>query len=117
MVRLLPWLALLLSQTQPSKPSPVPGLLLILSIIGAIIDWRYLRRGGTRPSKRDKIMFFSAVGAIVLLLVVLGMLGSSSEAVGGAIVDIAVLLFALWELGRWRMRRKYPLAGGTDDKL
>ncbi len=62
-------------------------------------------------------MFFSAVGAIVLLLVVLGMLGSSSEAVGGAIVDIAVLLFALWELGRWRMRRKYPLAGGTDDKL
>ncbi len=110
MPRLLPWLAFLLFQTQLSKPSPVPGLLLILSIIGAIIDWRYLRRGGTRPSKRDKIMFFSAAAAVVLLLVVLGMLESNPEALGGAMVDIAVLLFALWELGRWRMRRKYPLA-------
>jgi hypothetical protein len=109
MPQLLPWLAFLLFQTQPSKPSPVPGLLLILSIIGAIIDWRYLRRGGTRPSKRDKITFFSAAGAVVLLLVVLGMLGSDPEALGGAMVNIAVLLFALWEVGRWRMRRKYPL--------
>jgi hypothetical protein len=35
----------LLSQSQPN-PSPVPGALLIASIIGAVIDYKYKKAGG-----------------------------------------------------------------------
>jgi hypothetical protein len=104
-----------LSPPSPRAPnsSPVPGVLLILAVWGAIADWRYKRNGGTPPSKRDKIIFFSTVGAAVMILVVLGTLGSSEEALGRLTVGLAAILFAAWEFGRWRMRRKYLLPQKT----
>ncbi len=34
-------------------------------------------------------------------------------AIGYAIGPVAILLFAGWELGRWRVRRKNPLPNGA----
>lgn len=91
---------------QGPNPSPLPWLLLILAVVGAIVDWRYRRAGGRPSSRRDRILFWLVVGIVILLLLIIGFLGGNS---GAASVPIAVLLFAVWELGRWRMRRKYPL--------
>ena len=69
-----------------------------------------MRKGGTPPSKRDKITFIWTVGASVLLLVVLGTLGVRPEWLGDLTFTLALILFATRELGRWRMCRKYPLS-------
>ena len=94
---------------QSNNPSPVGGGLLVLAVVGAIADWRYKRSGGKRPSERDKWIFWSLTGLVLAFFVVLMLMGANGHALGGALVSVAVLLFAIWELGRWRMRRKYPL--------
>ena len=97
-------------QTAPT-PNPVPGVALILAIWGAVVDWRYKRKGGKKPSKKDKLLFLSALGLVVTFFIVLGLIGVGDVAgmIGAATVDFAIVLFATWELGRWRVRRKNPL--------
>jgi hypothetical protein len=36
-----------------SNESPVPGLIFIASVAGAGVDWRYVRAGGKRSSRRE----------------------------------------------------------------
>jgi hypothetical protein len=100
-----------------SPPSGFPVVLLILAIWGAVADRRYKRKGGKKSSNRDKVMFLIALVLIVALFVVLGLIGGSSADIGGMIGQaspvIAILLFALWELGRWRVRRNNPLPTGS----
>lgn len=95
--------------SQASPASPLPLAIFVLSIIGAVEDFRYRRKGGTPPSKRDRILFGSVVLVIVLAYVVGLSLGYSPAIFGMITVPLAVWLFGAWELGRWRMRRKYPL--------
>ncbi len=99
-------LSAVLSQGQAS-PSPVPGLLLIASIIGAVFDYKYKKAGGRKPSSRDRIFFLIVVLVIVGLIVWAA--SYNSEIAGMISVPIVVFLFFAWEVGRWRMRRKYPL--------
>ncbi len=98
--------AILFIQTRPSS-SPIPGILLIASIVGAVADYKYKKDGGNRPSKRDRILF------LAVILVVAGFIvwaaSINSEIAGIAAVPLSIFLFFAWELGRWRMRRKHPL--------
>ena len=91
----------------PSNPSPVLPLLLGLSIVGVVADYRYKKAGGKRPSKRDRILM------LVVTLIAFGFVAwmdTINPAIAGeAAVPLALWLFFAWELGRWRMRRKYPL--------
>ena len=103
-----PALAVVVVQ-ESSNPSPIPFLLLILAIAGAIVDRRYKKAGGKPSSKRDKIFFWSLAGLFVVLFTVLGFMGAYPEEIAGASLSMALVLFAVWEFGRWRMRRKYPL--------
>ena len=101
---------MILQETPP--PSPLPGAVLILAICGAIADWRYRRKGGRKSSKRDKILFLIAVASVGVLFATFWFLGGS-EGAGPAIqadvlIPLVVVLFGTWELGRWRVRRKYP---------
>lgn len=100
---------LLILTQQDSNPSPIPGLILILAIIGAVIDWRYRRRGGQKSTKRAVALFFAATSLVVTFLVGLAFFGESAEVIGEVTVPLAIVLFATWELGRWRTRRKHPL--------
>jgi hypothetical protein len=54
----------MISQAPPA--SPLPLAILALSVVGAIQDFRYRRKGGTPPSKRDRILFGSVLLVIVL---------------------------------------------------
>ena len=88
--------------------SPVPGVLLILGIAGAVADRRYLRAGGARSTRRDKLLFSIAIG-LSMLVVGAGVLSGSAELTGDLISLFGPLLFALWELGRFRTRRRLPI--------
>jgi drug/metabolite transporter (DMT)-like permease len=85
------------------------GLVLALSILGAIGDWRYRRDGGKQPGKKEKILFLCAVMLVVALFAVLAVLGADAEMIRYLVPPIAIILFAAWELGRWRVRRTNPL--------
>ncbi len=112
--RLLPML-LQTTSTPTSAPLPLPFIALVLAILGAISDWRYRRNGGKRSSKKDTLLFLTALGLVVAFFIVLGLIGVGDVAgmIGAASVDFAIVLFATWELGRWRVRRKNPLEKRT----
>lgn len=85
------------------------GIVLALSVLGAIRDWRYRQNGGRPPGKSEKILFLSGVLLVIGLFAVLAALGAGSEMIGYLAPPIAIILFATWELGRWRVRRTNPL--------
>jgi drug/metabolite transporter (DMT)-like permease len=86
---------------------------MILAIIGAVVDFRYKRKGGKKSSKKDLRWFGVAVLLIVAFYITLVVIGGSTyatpEIIGYTVVPIFGVLFAAWELGRWRVRRKNPL--------
>jgi hypothetical protein len=94
-------------------PSALPGFVLIISIAGAISDWRYKRRGGKKPSKRERLLFLLVLVLVAALYVSFVLVGGSEGAspaiIGHTILPIAIVLFGSWELGRWRVRSKNPL--------
>jgi drug/metabolite transporter (DMT)-like permease len=89
------------------------GAAIVLAIIGAVVDFRYRRKGGKKSSKKDMLMFGIAGLLIAALYVTLLVIGGSTyagpEIIGYTVVPIFGVLFAAWELGRWRVRRKNPL--------
>lgn len=94
--------------------TPTDALLLILATWGAIIDSRYKRRGGEKPSKRDRIFFLAAALFLVVpLSVTFVLLRTDALALAFVFIEAAILLFAVWELGRWRVRRSNPPSVGT----
>ena len=95
-----------LTLVRSSDASEGFGLCVILAIIGLVVDLRYQEKGGVRPTKKDKLYFLVAVGLCAAVVVVVAALGGDA---GGLTVYLAVFLFVLWELGRWRVRRNNPL--------
>jgi hypothetical protein len=89
--------------------STITGFIVIVSVVGAVVDYRYKRKGGTKSSRMDKSAFWSVGGGIALLFVVLDVVGVKPGKLGGWSVDIAVLLFAGWEVRRWMTRQDHPL--------
>ncbi len=94
-----------------STTSAVPFAVLILSIWGAVVDSRYKRKGGKKSSKKDRLLFLAALGVVVVFFVVLALIGIGDVAgtIGEATPVLVIVLFATWELDRWRVRSKNPL--------
>jgi hypothetical protein len=118
MTHLYGLLAFLLFLESPSNPPSILGVLLVLSIIGVVVDYRYKKAGGKRSSTRDKILFLLALLLVAGFFILLAVLTPGDdlhdpfrlERIEGQIaLPVAVWLFFAWEVGRWRMRRKYPL--------
>jgi hypothetical protein len=110
---------LLLFQSQ-SNPPPILGVILILAVIGAVADHRYKKAGGKPASSRDKIIFLVALLLAAGLFILLAVIPNGDdlhdpfrlERIEGTVaIPLAVWLFFAWELGRWRVRRKYPIPG------
>lgn len=106
------------ANTLPMARPPNSGssLLFILAIAGAVADWNYKRCGGVRPTVRDRVCLLTAALLCVGLVTLLGVLGATAESVGFYIGMLTVLLFAGWELGRWLVRRKYPVLSSLPPK-
>jgi purine-cytosine permease-like protein len=115
----LPGLAFLLLQSSPNNSSVLP-FILALACVGAFLDWQYHKAGGKPSSSSDRITFW------VVTLLIGGAIALTEFAgwdpygiLGYVTVPLAAWLFLAWEIGRWRMRRKYPLpkldGGPTND--
>jgi hypothetical protein len=97
-------------QTPGQSTDAQMGIVLIVAFNAAIIDWRYQRQGGKKPTAKDRWLFCAVSGVSLLCLVILDLMGlMSAEIIGKTVPTIFVMLFALWELGRWRVRRKNPI--------
>jgi len=96
--------------TSANSPQPnMSGVLLLWALWGAVIDWRYIRRGGMRPSRNDKIGVLAALGFCTVVMALLGIRGASGESLGSMAGLCITLIFSLWEGARWRIRRRAPL--------
>jgi hypothetical protein len=96
----------------PSANAPFPnfsGIFLLWAIWGAIVNTRYVRRGGVRATRSDKMGLLIAAGLGLAAIVFLGARGASAYSLGSTIGTIGTLIFSLWEFARWRARRKNPL--------
>lgn len=83
--------------------------MLVLSVWGAIVDNRYKAKGGKRPPKNERTYILTGAGLVVALLLVLGYLGVTAEALGALTGDFAVLIFAGYEAMRFWIRRANAL--------
>jgi len=85
------------------------NLSFVAAIVGAVVDRRYKKRGGVRPSRQHLLYLGVAGVACIALLVLLGAMGANARWLGRRLWDLCVLLFVLWELWRWSIRRAHPL--------
>jgi hypothetical protein len=82
-------------------------MMLIAEIVGAIVDHRYKKSGGLRPTKRHKIYLGAAGLVCIASLVLFGVMGASPEWIGRRAADFGVLLLAVWDLWRRTIRRDH----------
>jgi hypothetical protein len=88
----------------------MPLVLIALSIVGAYSDWKYKKAGGRRPSNQDRLLFGVVCLVVAGASAVVEFTGLDPRGLLGYVtVPLALVLFGAWELGRWRIRRKYPL--------
>jgi hypothetical protein len=88
-----------------ASSNPGTFFLLVLAVWGAISDNRYTAKGGKRARKGSAL---ALAAAILVLLIIFGLNGASAESVGALAGLLFVLGFAVYELGRWFVRRKNP---------
>lgn len=82
------------------------GLLAILGIWGAAVDSRYVKSGGRRD-KKTNLFSLATIGVAALF-------SGAYQAFYGerfSLQQHAMLVFGVWELSRWVIRRKYPVKG------
>ena len=89
-----------------SVPNPL-GICVIVGLIGAVLDWRYLKRGGLKPTRKQKLIAWATLAFCCVALILIGIFGSGYF-VGYVSVYFFITLFLLWEFQRWRVRRRHP---------
>ena len=96
-------------QQQQNPPNLAVPLILFVAIVAAIIDWRYKRRGGKRPTTRDRMLFTVAILVCAAFVAFFAFHGLGASTLGSVSGFLFVILFGLWEFARWMVRRKYPV--------
>jgi phosphotransferase system glucose/maltose/N-acetylglucosamine-specific IIC component len=92
------------------------AIILGLIIAGAICDWLYIKKGGVRPTRKDKRNLGIVVVVVLLSLVAVWLIGSwinPSGNIPGAVGTLSgvmtLAIFGFWEIDRFRVRRKNPI--------
>lgn len=70
-------------------------------------DRAYKKAGGIRPDKFEKTILLATIVACVLVLFLIGL--RSPEAAGTLTAVLIVTVFGVWEIQRWRIRKKRPV--------
>jgi hypothetical protein len=97
-----------LTPEPPDQTGTTNGFILLSAFCGAIFDWWYMRKGGRKPVRNDYLGLLVVVLLMVALFVLYGYRGADAGEMGAMTVDLLILVFGIWELSRWIIRRKYP---------
>ena len=89
--------------------SSLLGMLMIAGVIGIVVDRRYKKAGGVRPTWKHRLYLGLGGLLCIALLVGCGMLGAEPEWIGRVAFNLCVLVLAAWEFWRWTIRRKHPV--------
>ena len=89
--------------------SLVMTFILWLAMIGAFRDWRYLRKGGVRPTQREKQYVVIAIVLCVAVMLLVVLSGGPSEVPGRLTAYLLIVIFALWEFRRGFIRAAHPI--------
>lgn len=78
-----------------------------LCVWAAMKDRAYKRAGGVRPDRFEKILLVATIVACVLVLFAIGL--RSPGAAGTLTPVLIVTVLGVWEIQRWRIRKKRPV--------
>ena len=85
------------------------SLLLWFAVIGAVRDWRYMRRGGVRPTTRGKryvgLAIVLSMGGTLLAVFA----GGAPEPLGRLAAYLLAAIFVAWEGWRGFIRAAHPV--------
>lgn len=84
----------------------VVALLFWLGIAGLVMDWRYMKSGGVRPTREEKRYLAYAVALSVGAIVVLALLGGSAAGLGNMAGLLMSFIVFLWSARRYMVRRR-----------
>jgi hypothetical protein len=90
-------------------PNVGKSLVFLFALVATFLDWRHVRAGGRRSSRRERLLLAAAVGSCLLFLLVLGRLGATAEHLGELSATLTIWVWGLWEVARLLVRRKYPV--------
>lgn len=85
------------------------ALMFWLGVVGVVLDWRYIRRGGLGPTGAEKRGLLMAVAIVVVAIAGLAILGSRAEGLGGLSAFFTSVVVAIWSGNRYRIRRAHPV--------
>lgn len=88
---------------------PANFIVLVVTVALAVVDRRYVGKGGKPASKISRQGFWMGLGLIVLLLVVLGLRGASEDSLIYAGVSLLIYAFFFWQISRLISRRRNPI--------
>lgn len=75
-----------------------------LAVVGAFFDWRYIRRGGQRPTREERL-YLAAALALCAATVALMFVRAGGGPAGGLAALLGSLVFGLYQLRRFFIRR------------
>ena len=74
------------------------------------MDRRYVRRGASKPTRKQRLYGLAAIILCISLVAYFGARGVPAESLGALTANLLMFVFFLWEVGRWRVRRRNPVA-------
>ena len=79
-------------------------LIFLWALWGAVIDFRYQKNGGTKPTKRAWFILSIAVAAAVARVLVLWFGGAPPLSVRDQACALGMAIVIVWEFSRWQVR-------------
>lgn len=84
------------------------AILFWVGAVGLFFDWRYLRRGGERPTTREKKYLAYAIGISIAGTAGFVFFTGNAAVAGEMSALLASTVLVLWSFRRWRVRRAHP---------
>jgi len=79
-------------------------MIFLWALWGAVVDFRYQKNGGTKPTKRAWLILAIAVTASIARVLVLWFGGAAPLNVRDQACAFGMAIVIVWEFSRWQVR-------------
>ena len=90
------------------------GIMFWVAVVDLYVDWRYVSRGGVRPSAPEKRYLWIGIGGVAAADLALTLGGVDAYAAGRFTAWMLSVVLILWSLRRRMIRRLSPTPKGTE---